>query len=1021
MKKALSLLLAFAMVFSMFASVAFAADENLTTEQKYQWFVDKGVLKGYPDGNPRLGNNLTRAEFATIVVAIAGLEPKTDTETFSDVKRGQWWHGAIEAAAAEGLVQGVGGGRFDPRSNVTVEQVITVFVRLLGLKPVEGASVPGASEWAAGYVQAALDAGLITPQSDYKAPATRGQTIDLAYPAYQVVTIDVASYKVADDGKSIEFTLTNGDVVKHELTQALEANKETEITLTVTVNGVTKTITTKVTWVVEHLAVTGVTSDNLKNIVVTFNKPVNEKTVTSDTVKVYDGTTILGVTRYVSDDKRTVYLTHGANYDQMKEYKVVVNGVEAEGNASDKVTGVERTVKTQDVQAPSVVDLKVNSPKQIEITFSEPVNFPLSPQVLSQVQADGVSVFNSKNVDAKDFYTKNKVNLLLGTALAKGDHKIKVTGLKDFAGFPIEEKEFAVTIPDDTTPPKIVSARALSTTQIEIVFDEPVEESTVNGNTIKVDNVAIQSPSAKSDGKTFVVNLPSPGLSKGAIVDVVIKYKGVKDHYGNEVKEEQEFRFSVEDDTTLPTVTAEVRNNNVVRLTFSKGVQAVGGGTLTASMFELYDKDNKKVVNGIQSVVAQTVDGVTDRYFDVTLTNGNTLKGNYTLKILGGKIEDKTVRHNPLPETSLAIVLNDLVPPNVLSVELHNEGVNAGDLNGDGDLFDSQYTIYFDEPIDPATASNPNNYLIGGSYPGSDITITVSSDAKSVKLFKNNSNAGQQWVAGTPSSGASELKLLAIKDTAGNVLQGANFNTALNTRLFNPSVAWATAVSSVEATAKNTIKITADTGYVFKGVDPNKFRLVDTVANTLVNDVYVMSVSIASDGASATLTLSKDIESDIQYNGQSVALRVYDDAITLVNDVKTNDNAPTGINVIITDKIGPSVKEVKAISNNSFAIYFDENVKQKTGLDPKYDLIIRDLDNDNKQLSLSDYTVNISGSDNRVVVTLNTGVADGHRLSVELINGRTIVDTSATENAAAAFSAMTVKTADGSADFVFDT
>ncbi|MFC4599707.1 S-layer homology domain-containing protein [Cohnella hongkongensis] len=185
MKKSLSILLSFALVFGLFASMASAADTELTAAQKYQALVDKGVLKGNPDGDPRLDNNLNRAEYATLAIAIAGLaEEKPATATFSDVNSKQWWYGAIEAAAKAGLVEGFN-GKFNPRDNVTVEQVIKVAVQAAGLELVADAEVEGASAWAGPYIQAALDAGLIPAGLNYTADATRGQTFVVGYAVYE--------------------------------------------------------------------------------------------------------------------------------------------------------------------------------------------------------------------------------------------------------------------------------------------------------------------------------------------------------------------------------------------------------------------------------------------------------------------------------------------------------------------------------------------------------------------------------------------------------------------------------------------------------------------------------------------------------------------------------------------------------------------------------------------------------------------------------------------------------------------
>ncbi|RED84045.1 S-layer homology domain-containing protein [Cohnella phaseoli] len=205
MKKSLSILLSFALVFGLFASMASAADTELTVAQKYQALVDKGVLKGNPDGDARLDANLNRAEFATIAIAISGLAPeKPATATFSDVNSKQWWYGAIEAAAKAGLVEGYN-GKFDPKANVTVEQVIKVAVQAADLKIDEKAeAVEGASAWAAPYIKAALDAGLIATGLDYKADATRGQTILVGYSVYEKLNqvepakVSVASAKASD-------------------------------------------------------------------------------------------------------------------------------------------------------------------------------------------------------------------------------------------------------------------------------------------------------------------------------------------------------------------------------------------------------------------------------------------------------------------------------------------------------------------------------------------------------------------------------------------------------------------------------------------------------------------------------------------------------------------------------------------------------------------------------------------------------------------------------------------------------
>ncbi|RKP47273.1 hypothetical protein D7Z26_23505 [Cohnella endophytica] len=187
MKKSLSLILMLTLVFGLFANMAAAADAAApsTTAEKYKWFVDAGILKGTPDGDVHAADKLTRAEFATIAVAVAGLTPATSGNTFSDVKVGQWYFGAIEAAAKAGLVNGSGAGKFSPKANVTVESIIKVAATIAKLKTEDGVKVTGSSDWAGPYIKAALEAGLISEGLKYTADATRGQTIDIAFAVAQ--------------------------------------------------------------------------------------------------------------------------------------------------------------------------------------------------------------------------------------------------------------------------------------------------------------------------------------------------------------------------------------------------------------------------------------------------------------------------------------------------------------------------------------------------------------------------------------------------------------------------------------------------------------------------------------------------------------------------------------------------------------------------------------------------------------------------------------------------------------------
>jgi len=82
-----------------------------------------------------------------------------------------WYSAYIGAVSDAKLMIGKPDGTFDPSADVTVEELLTVWGRALGLKVPESATVEGnVSEWSKGYVAAAIENGLIGKQQDYTVP-----------------------------------------------------------------------------------------------------------------------------------------------------------------------------------------------------------------------------------------------------------------------------------------------------------------------------------------------------------------------------------------------------------------------------------------------------------------------------------------------------------------------------------------------------------------------------------------------------------------------------------------------------------------------------------------------------------------------------------------------------------------------------------------------------------------------------------------------------------------------------------
>lgn len=102
-----------------------------------EYMAEKGVVTGYPDGEFKPENNLTRAEFAALISRFAKLIANGKDNEFSDLPGEHWAYDDILALAESGLINGYGDGTFRAEEDITRAEVMTVINKLLGRKPSE--------------------------------------------------------------------------------------------------------------------------------------------------------------------------------------------------------------------------------------------------------------------------------------------------------------------------------------------------------------------------------------------------------------------------------------------------------------------------------------------------------------------------------------------------------------------------------------------------------------------------------------------------------------------------------------------------------------------------------------------------------------------------------------------------------------------------------------------------------------------------------------------------------------------
>ena len=130
---------------------------------------EAGVLSGYEDGSFLPDNSLTRAEAAKIIASAVGLEIDGDAESsFSDVADSHWASPYIEACVEAGIISGYADGTYLPGQNVTRAEIAKMIAVAVGLDADSTEDLTSTfadvsdTHWALKYIEACVDAGIIT-------------------------------------------------------------------------------------------------------------------------------------------------------------------------------------------------------------------------------------------------------------------------------------------------------------------------------------------------------------------------------------------------------------------------------------------------------------------------------------------------------------------------------------------------------------------------------------------------------------------------------------------------------------------------------------------------------------------------------------------------------------------------------------------------------------------------------------------------------------------------------------------
>ncbi len=150
--------------------------------------ADDGIIRGTTSDTYSPGHNITRADFASLLVRAFDLK-SDNTENFADVSASDYFASELAIARNTGLVNGIGDNKFAPRNTITRQDMMVIVYRALtalnepplpkgrgtvedggGISPSQYSDFTTVADYAKEAVSALISAGLVNGKSGRIAP-----------------------------------------------------------------------------------------------------------------------------------------------------------------------------------------------------------------------------------------------------------------------------------------------------------------------------------------------------------------------------------------------------------------------------------------------------------------------------------------------------------------------------------------------------------------------------------------------------------------------------------------------------------------------------------------------------------------------------------------------------------------------------------------------------------------------------------------------------------------------------------
>jgi hypothetical protein len=820
MKKTLAIILALALVFSSF-TVAFAeevlpADAAAVTGLGMLVGAGNGVTLDYLKVAP------TRIQAAIMVLRLKGLEDDakafTGVDNFADANTAAWATPIMAYLKANPTLgfAGTGGANFEPNTVIDAKSYYKVMLETLGYKQNTTSVI-----------------GDFTFEGVFEFAATKGLSKIASVTSFTVndlatATIEALKANVKGSEKTLAASLVDAKVITEAAAVAAGVYKTTPVVL----------------------AVESVTTDNLKQLTVKFNKEIKEAgdegnyelTVDDDSETLLDEESDFAL----QADKKTVVITLTHVAAQQEVVELAIEDIEAV-DGSKLADTVVKDIELFDKTIPTVVAAKVVGNDTIKVTFSE----PMMTVEEDDFEVDGGDYIIDTVVAANDEETEWNINLY--STLEEGKLELEVgTGIEDYAGYGTAKKTFELTVVEDKTAPVVVGYKDADQDEVTLIFNEDIQwvdgEKPAMGDNFYHTNTSNDASDASIKGNeltlTFTEEDGENELPEGTAYIYVVK-EMIADLWDNE-NTKIAYTIEVTLDKTAPTVTKVEGGDDETQLeiTFSEDMDVDTAEDV--DNYAILDKDGKAVSDVIISAELTDTDVV-------TITFDDDMTGDHSVVI--ENVED--LAGNEIVKVTKAFNITDVTEPDTeeFTAKLYNASAKGQMIKvtfGEAMAVEGKYSVLDLEKY------NYDNHDIA-DFEGVTIKAVDGNKAVEIKIPSHFDDADDY----TDLLAGGDLVIARVADAAGNYTLGL-VNPEI-TLLNEGSVAIdRTADYSARVTAANTIVVT----------------LVDKLTKFYAEDFVIESDGVAILPARVRHTINADGLSTVTF--------------TLAEADEVNTNATTG-------------------------------------------------------------------------------------------------------------------------------